>query len=53
MTIEGTTYEKMFGLKKEALTVLLPYLDSIGIKADVISVENAVLKGCAIAGLSR
>lgn len=53
MTIEGTTYEKMFGLKKEALTVLLPYLDSIGIKADVISVEHAVLKGCAIAGLSR
>ncbi len=53
MTIEGTTYEKMFGLKKEALTTLLPYLDSIGIKADVIGVENAVLKGCAIAGLSR
>ncbi len=53
MTIEGTTYEKMYGLKKEALTVLLTYLDSIGIKADVISVELAVLKGCAIAGLSR
>lgn len=53
MTIEGTTYEKMYGLKKEALSVLLSYLDSVGISADVISVELAVLKGCAIAGLSR
>lgn len=52
MTIEGTTYDKMFALKKEALTNLLPYLDSIGIAADVISVDLAVLKGCAIAGLS-
>ena len=53
MTVEGTTYEKMYGLKKEALTTLLPYLSSMGIDADVISVDLAVLKGCAIAGLSR
>ncbi len=53
MVIEGTTYEKMYGLKKEALTTLLPYLSSMGIAADVISVDMAVLKGCAIAGLSR
>lgn len=53
MVIEGTTYEKMYGLKKEALTTLLPYLSSMDIAADVISVDMAVLKGCAIAGLSR
>lgn len=53
MTIEGTTYEKMFGLKHEALSTLLPFLQSRGIEADVISVDMAVLKGCAIAGLSR
>lgn len=53
MTIEGTTYEKMFGLKHEALKNLLPFLLARGIEADVISVDLAVLKGCAIAGLSR
>ncbi|MEG0834090.1 MAG: hypothetical protein RR413_01465 [Christensenellaceae bacterium] len=53
MTVEGTTYEKMFGLKKQTLEQLLPYLKSQGIEADVITVELAVLKGCAIAGLSR
>ncbi len=53
MTIEGTTYEKMFGLKHEALITLLPFLQGREIEADVISVDMAVLKGCAIAGLSR
>ncbi len=53
MTIEGTTYEKMFGLKHEALSTLLPFLQDREIEADVISVDMAVLKGCAIAGLSR
>ena len=43
----------MFGLKHEALKNLLPFLLSRGIEADVISVDLAVLKGCAIAGLSR
>ncbi len=52
MTVEGTTYEKMAELKRETLSTLLPYLASIGITADVISVDRAVLKGCAIAGLS-
>ena len=53
MTIEGTTYEKMDDLKHEAMVSLLPYLASCGIEADVISVDLAVIKGCAIAGLSR
>ncbi|MEG1753206.1 MAG: hypothetical protein RR234_04770 [Christensenella sp.] len=53
MTVEGTTYDKMFGLKQEALSVLLPYLNELGIEADVTGVPLAVLKGCAIAGLSR
>ncbi len=53
MVLEGTTYQKMPGLKEELHKVLLEYLESRGYQADIISVEHAVLKGCAIAGLSR
>lgn len=53
LTVEGTTYEKMHGLKEEIACVLLPYLESQGIEAEIASsIDNAVLKGCAIAGLS-
>ncbi len=53
LAIEGTTYEKMYGLKDELNVVLLEYLHGKGYEADIVSVEHAVLKGCAIAGLSR
>ncbi len=52
MTIEGSTYEKMFGLKEELLSVLIPFLKRQGIEAKVVELDLAVLKGCAIAGLS-
>lgn len=53
MTIEGTTYEKMFGLKEELLKGLLPYLEKEGYDAKMVMVDMAVLKGCAIAGLNN
>ncbi|MDL2236701.1 hypothetical protein LJC56_02570 [Christensenellaceae bacterium OttesenSCG-928-K19] len=53
MTIEGTTYEKMPGLKEELHQVLMAYLRGRGYEPDIISIDHAVLKGCAIAGLSR
>ncbi len=53
MTIEGSTYEKMYGLKQELLNTLIPFLEKKGVEADVVELELSVLKGCAIAGLSR
>ncbi len=53
MSIEGTTYEKMPGLKQELHSCLLEYLGSKGIDATITTIEHAVLKGCAIAGLAR
>jgi len=52
MTVEGTTYEKLHGLKEEISCVLLEYLEGQGIEAELGCVDDAVLKGCAIAGLS-
>lgn len=51
MTVEGSTYYQLAGLRDEAQAVLLAYLGARGIPADFLEVENAVLKGCAIAGL--
>ncbi len=53
MSVEGTTYEKMPGLKQELHSTLHEYLAHAGLSADIVTVENAVLKGCAIAGLSQ
>ncbi len=53
ITAEGSTYYKLAGLQEEVLKNLLPCLESRNIEADVLEVENAVLKGCAIAGLLR
>lgn len=52
MSIEGSVYEKMFGLKEELHKTLRGYLDGRAIQADLATVERAVMKGCAIAGLT-
>ncbi|MGI6152757.1 MAG: hypothetical protein ACOYJB_02820 [Christensenellaceae bacterium] len=51
LTAEGATYEKMYGLKEELKSALFAYLEKRGYSADLKVIENAVLKGCAIAGL--
>lgn len=51
MTVEGSTYYKLFGMKKEVDAVLTEFLTARNITADIIEVDLAVLKGCAIAGL--
>jgi hexokinase len=53
MSVEGTTYEKMFGLKEELRRGLLAYLSARGYEVELVTVGQAVLKGCAIAGLAR
>ncbi|MEI6100953.1 MAG: hypothetical protein WCP73_03850 [Eubacteriales bacterium] len=53
LTLEGSTYYNLAGLREEALAVLIPCLQSRAIQADILEVENAVLKGCAIAGLLK
>lgn len=53
ITAEGSTYYKLAGMQEEVLKNLLPCLEARNIYADVLEVENAVLKGCAIAGLLR
>ncbi len=53
ITAEGSTYYKMFGLQEEVLRTLHPCMEALGLSADVLDVENAVLKGCAIAGLLK
>ena len=53
LTVEGSTYYKLSGMREEVLANLLPCLEDRNIKADVLEVENAVLKGCAIAGLLK
>lgn len=53
ITAEGSTYYRMCGLKEEVLRTLRPCLQALGLSADVLEVENAVLKGCAIAGLLK
>ncbi len=52
LTIEGTTYDKMFGLKEEALRCLHAYCAAHGLEDTVSQVDLAVMKGCAIAALS-
>ena len=53
ITAEGSTYYRMSGLREEALRTLHPCLEERGLAADVLEVEHAVLKGCAIAGLLK
>lgn len=53
MTIEGSMYEKMCGLKEALHEYLFPFLEANGIEGTIVEPELAVLKGCAIAGLSR
>jgi len=53
MSVEGSVYEKMDGLRGELHRALLEYLGGRGIEADLITIDMAVMKGCAIAGLSR
>jgi len=53
ITAEGSTYYKMCGLQEEVLKTLHPCLAQLNLSADVLEVENAVLKGCAIAGLLK
>jgi hexokinase len=53
ITAEGSTYYKMYGLREEVLATLHPCLEKFDLSADVLEVENAVLKGCAIAGLLK
>lgn len=53
MSIEGTTYEKMPFLKEELKSVLTDYTQSRGLDIKLFTIKHAVLKGCAIAGLSR
>jgi hexokinase len=53
VTVEGTTFYRLTNLRKLTLFYLKHYLtDQKGIHADVISVEDATIKGAAIAGLS-
>lgn len=53
MVIEGTTYEKMPGMKEEIKKVLFEYLANQGLEAELITIDSSVIKGCAIAGLSQ
>lgn len=53
MTIEGSTYEKMHGLKQELHNELTQFLKEKSINAHIKTVDHAVLKGCAIAGLGK
>lgn len=50
--IEGSTYEKLTGLKPLLHRYLKEYWDSLGQQIHLLTPESAVLKGCAIAGLS-
>jgi hexokinase len=53
VTVEGTTFYRLTNLRKLTLFYLKHYLtDQKGIRTDVISVEDATIKGAAIAGLS-
>lgn len=51
-TIEGSTYEKLSGLKPLLHSLLEDYWNGKGQQIHIITPEYAVLKGCAIAGLS-
>lgn len=53
MAVEGSLYENMYGLKQELKKTLVSYLKSKGISAALETIDHAVLKGCAIAGLGR
>lgn len=50
--IEGSTYEKLFDLKPLLHKLLEDYWRSEGQQIHIMTPEFAVLKGCAIAGLS-
>ncbi len=53
VTVEGTTFYRLKNLRKLTNLYLKHYVtDRKGIHADVISVEDATIKGAAIAGLS-
>lgn len=52
LTIEGSMYTKMHGMREAVQGYLLPFLKQNGIEGTVVEPEHAVIKGCAIAGLS-
>lgn len=52
LTMEGSTYQKLYGMKDGILGYLLPFLDAQGLHGTVVTPEFVVLKGCLIAGLS-
>lgn len=52
MTMEGSTYEKFYGLKDGIHHHLFSYLESQGLNGRIETPEFVVLKGCLIAGLS-
>lgn len=52
MTMEGSTYQKFYGLKDGIHRYLFSYLESQGLHGRIETPEFVVLKGCLIAGLS-
>lgn len=52
MTIEGSMYNKMYGMREGLKEYLFPFLTKHGIDGTIVEPKLAVLKGCAIAGLS-
>lgn len=52
LTIEGSMYTKMNGMREAVQGYLIPFLEKNGIEATVVEPSDAVMKGCAIAGLS-
>lgn len=52
LTIEGSMYQKMHGMREAVQGYLLPFLEKNGISGTVVEPSHAVIKGCAIAGLS-
>ncbi len=53
MSVEGTTYEKMQGLQEELKGQLEACLRERGIQPTLVTVRQAVMKGCALAALAR
>lgn len=51
MTVEGSTYYKLYQFKQRIDDTIHAYFKPLGIEAEMIEVDAAVLKGCAIAGL--
>lgn len=51
LAVEGSTYYKLCGFREKVESILEEYFSASGIKAKTAEIENAVLKGCAIAAL--